>query len=131
MNNGELKRNCKIIMIGTFVYDVFIVAILSLFVIINKLPLVLYIGFFVGSMWNVICVFHITYVLERSVDTYDEHRAKIFATAQSIGRKIIFIILVIIIAAVFGSYTGLVMIGTAFGLRFGTFLYPLLDKIIK
>ena len=131
MRNGETLRNCKIIIIGSLIYDIVIIAILAIFVIIYKLDNILFLGVILGSIWNIICIMHIGYVLERSFDSHDDNYAKRFTMVQSVMRKIIFMVLVIIVVKFFGPYTGIAMIVAVLGIKFGTFLYPILDKKIK
>ncbi len=131
MRNSETLRNCKIIIIGSLIYDIVIIAILAIFVIIYKLDSILFLGVILGSIWNIICIMHIGYVLERSFDSQDDNYAKRFTTIQSIMRKIIFMVLVIMVVKFFGPYTGIAMIVAVLGIKFGTFLYPILDKKIK
>ena len=104
---------------------------LSIFVIIYKLDSILYFGILIGSLWSILCILHIGYVLERSLDARDESYAKRFTIAQSVLRKVILVVIVYLVAKFLGPYTGIAVVVAVFGVKFGTYLHPILEKKIK
>ena len=131
INDNEIRRNCHIIIVGSLIYDFLLVAILSIFVIIYKLDPILYLGILIGSLWSILCILHIGYVLERSLDARDESYAKRFTIAQSVLRKVILVVIVYLVAKFLGPYTGIAVVVAVFGVKFGTYLHPILEKKIK
>ena len=131
INDNEISRNCRIIIVGSLIYDFLLVAILSIFVIIYRLDPILYLGILIGSLWSILCILHIGYVLERSLDARDESYAKRFTIAQSVLRKVILVVIVYLVAKFLGPYTGIAVVVAVFGVKFGTYLHPILEKKIK
>ena len=145
MFDSKVKRTLKCMMIGSLIYNIFLIIVSAIvFILISKNKnfnnneTLIYIlkneiSVLIGFVCSIIGLYSMATSLEKAISSNDEKYAKNHIALMRTIRLIIFCILLIVIINenVFGISGGIMFALAVLGIKAGAYLVPIVEKYIQ